>query len=130
MDGDGGPLVLEDQSALERIVEFAAEHGIEIAVPIARCSRACTRRVAGRPSPFLLACRAHRNRRRVIHGVLTLLDPSPYAILCNIEQYREQKTPYLCGICNPVQRSATTDCTLVAGAGQRFESARRLSFHP
>ncbi len=76
MDGDGGPLVLEDQPALERIVEFAAEHGIEIAVPIARCSGACTRLVAGRPSPFLLACRARRNWRRVIHGVLTLLDPS------------------------------------------------------
>jgi hypothetical protein len=27
-----------------------------------------------------------------------------------------------------MQRSATTDCTLVMRLGQRFESARRLSF--
>lgn len=40
VDGDGGLLVWEDQPDLERIVEVAAEHGIEIAAPIARCSRA------------------------------------------------------------------------------------------
>src|SRR5215211_4921264 len=45
---------------------------------------------------------------------------------CNSEQSREQRAAYLCGICKPLQRSATTDRTLVAGAGQRFESARRL----
>jgi hypothetical protein len=32
-------------------------------------------------------------------------------------QCRERKTPYPCGICKPLQRSATTDRTLVAGAG-------------
>ena len=34
------------------------------------------------------------------------------------------------GFANPLQRSVTTDRTLVAGAGQRFESARRLSIFP
>src|SRR5829696_7696292 len=46
---------------------------------------------------------------------------------CNSEQYREQKTLYLCGICKLVQPSATTDRTLVMSRGKRFESARRLS---
>src|SRR5215212_9808344 len=46
---------------------------------------------------------------------------------CNSEQYREQETAYLCGICKPLQRSATPDRTLVKRLGQRFESARRLS---
>jgi hypothetical protein len=49
---------------------------------------------------------------------------------CNSEQTREQKTRCLRGVCNPVQCPATTDRTLVAGAGQRFESARRLFVFP
>src|SRR5215212_11979676 len=36
---------------------------------------------------------------------------------CNSGQGGEHKTLFLCGICNPVQRSATPDRTLVAGAG-------------
>src|SRR5215210_6622355 len=32
---------------------------------------------------------------------------------CNTGQRREQKTLFLCGICKPMQRSATTDRTLV-----------------
>src|SRR5215211_7343898 len=36
---------------------------------------------------------------------------------CNSGQYREQKTPCLRGICKPLQRPATTDRKLVAGAG-------------
>src|SRR5215204_196343 len=51
-------------------------------------------------------------------------------MLCNCGQTREQKIAYLCGICKPMQPSATADRTLVAGAGQRFESARRLSLLP
>src|SRR5215204_3249572 len=46
---------------------------------------------------------------------------------CNSGQTREQESAKKCGICNPLQPSATPDRTLVAGAGQRFESARRLS---
>ena len=34
---------------------------------------------------------------------------------------------YLCGICKPVQTPAAPYLSLVAGAGGRFESARRLS---
>jgi hypothetical protein len=34
-----------------------------------------------------------------------------------VGQPRDQKMLYLCGICKPVQRSATNDRTLVAGAG-------------
>src|SRR5919107_6348655 len=45
---------------------------------------------------------------------------------CNSGQPREQKTLCLCEICKPVQRSATTDRTLVMSRGKRFESARRL----
>jgi hypothetical protein len=37
-----------------------------------------------------------------------------------------RKTHYLCGICKPLQRPATTDRTLVMSRGKRFESARRL----
>jgi quercetin dioxygenase-like cupin family protein len=33
--GDGGPLVFEDHPNMRRIVEVAAEHGIEIPLPIA-----------------------------------------------------------------------------------------------
>jgi hypothetical protein len=36
---------------------------------------------------------------------------------CNGGQSRGQRTAYLCGICDPVQLPATTDRTLVAGAG-------------
>jgi hypothetical protein len=43
----------------------------------------------------------------------TLLDPNPHAVPCNSGQYREQKSRCLSGICKPVQRSATTDRTLV-----------------
>src|SRR5215210_2450350 len=68
------------------------------------------------------------NGRRAIHGLLTTLDPNPGAIPCNSEQSRAQKTVYLCEICKPVQHSATTDRTLVERSGQRFESARRLSY--
>jgi hypothetical protein len=35
VDSDGRPLVLEDQPDVGRLVEVAAEHGIEIPVPIA-----------------------------------------------------------------------------------------------
>jgi transcriptional regulator with XRE-family HTH domain len=55
------------------------------------------------------------------------LDPNPHAIPCNSGQSREQKIAYLCGICKPLQPSATTDRTLVMRLSQRFESARRLS---
>jgi hypothetical protein len=41
---------------------------------------------------------------------------------------REEKPAYIHGICRPVQASATRDGSLVAGAGKRFESARRHSF--
>ena len=34
-----GPVVFEEQPEARRIVEVVAEHGIEIAVPIAQCSR-------------------------------------------------------------------------------------------
>ena len=57
----------------------------------------------------------------------TLLDPNPHATSCNNRQYREQKTLFLCGICKPLQPSATTDRALVMSRGKRFESARRLS---
>ena len=43
---------------------------------------------------------------------------------------REHKTPFLSGMCNLLQPSATINRTLVAGAGKRFESARRLSYFP
>jgi len=45
------------------------------------------------------------------------LDPNPDAIHCNSDQSREQKILYLCGTCKSLQSSATTDRTLVAGAG-------------
>jgi hypothetical protein len=37
------------------------------------------------------------------------------------------KPRILCGICKPVQRSVTTDSTLLMSRSKRFESARRLS---
>jgi mannose-6-phosphate isomerase-like protein (cupin superfamily) len=40
VDGEVRPLVFEDHQDMRRIVEVAAEHGIEIPVPIAGCSRA------------------------------------------------------------------------------------------
>ena len=40
VDGEARPLVFEDQPDMSRIVEVAAEHGIEIPVPIAYCRRA------------------------------------------------------------------------------------------
>src|SRR5215203_6084469 len=48
-------------------------------------------------------------------------------MLCNIGQAKEEITAYLCGILNPVQRSATPDHALVKRLGQRFESACWLS---
>jgi mannose-6-phosphate isomerase-like protein (cupin superfamily) len=39
-DGNAGPLVFEEQPDVERIVEVAAEHGIEIPPPIAGCGPA------------------------------------------------------------------------------------------
>src|SRR5215217_2875912 len=63
------------------------------------------------------------NGRRAIHGLLTTLDPNPDAIPCNSEQSREQRTAYLCGICKPVQHSATIDRTLVmSGKAVRVRS--------
>src|SRR5215213_912740 len=53
------------------------------------------------------------NGRRVIHSLLTILDPNPDAMPCNSEQSREQRTAYLCEFCKPVQPSATPDRTLV-----------------
>ena len=47
-----------------------------------------------------------------------------------IRGHRERKTLYLCGICNLVQRSATTDRTLVKRLGQRFESLVGSLFMP
>ncbi len=38
--GEEGPLAFEDQPEVGRIVEIAAEYGIEIPVLFARCSRA------------------------------------------------------------------------------------------
>ncbi len=55
MDGEAGPPVFEDQPDVGRLVEVAAEHGIEMPVPIAQRSR------------------AQRNQRRVIHELLTPL---------------------------------------------------------
>ena len=51
--------------------------------------------------------------RRAIHGLPAPIDPNPHAIPCNSEQSREQEIAYLCGICTPLQPSATTDRTLV-----------------
>ena len=67
-----------------------------------------------------------RNRRHVIHGVLTTLDPYPHATPCNTGQPRERRTAYSYGICRSLQHSATTDRTLVMSRGKRIESARRL----
>src|SRR5215207_3389821 len=67
-----------------------------------------------------------RNRRRVIHQLLTSPDTTGNAIRCNAGQGRAKKPAYLCGICKPVQTPATTDRTLVKRLGQRFESAPRL----
>ncbi len=36
VDGEGRPLVLEDQPDMRRIIDVAAEHGIEIPSPLAR----------------------------------------------------------------------------------------------
>ena len=57
-----------------------------------------------------------RNRRGVIHALLPKFDPYPDAIPCNCGQSREQEAAYLCGFCSPLQRPATPDRTLVAGA--------------
>jgi hypothetical protein len=57
-------------------------------------------------------------------------DPNPHATPCNSKQYREQKTLCLGDVSKSLQRSATTDRTLVKRLGQRFESARRLSLLP
>jgi hypothetical protein len=60
---------------------------------------------------------AHRGHPvRVVVGELDsslTLTRTQYAAIMG--QSREQKTACLCGICKPVQRSATTDRTLVAG---------------
>jgi hypothetical protein len=72
---------------------------------------------------------SNKNQRRVIYALLTRFDPNPDAMPCNSGQYRGHKTPYLCGICKPVQRSATSDRALVMSSG-RFESARWLSSLP
>lgn len=40
VDGDGRPLVFEEQPDVGRIVEVAAEHGIEIPVPLSESGRA------------------------------------------------------------------------------------------
>ena len=61
----------------------------------------------------------------IFDTILPYFDPSPAASPCITEQSKEQKTAYLCEIRNPVQRSATTDRTLVMRLGQQFESARR-----
>ena len=53
-------------------------------------------------------------------------DTTGNAMRCNAEQSREEKPACICGIGNLVQTPATPDGSLVAGAGQRFESARRL----
>jgi hypothetical protein len=57
-----------------------------------------------------------------------MFDPNPHAIPCNPGQSREEKTAYKCGICKTLQPRATTDRTLVMRLGQRFDSARRLSY--
>src|SRR5215207_5970551 len=74
-------------------------------------------------SSFAAFSSGQPNRRRVIHGVLITFDPNPHAIPCNTGQARESITLYLCEICKLVQRSATTDRTLVMSRGKRFESA-------
>jgi hypothetical protein len=58
-----------------------------------------------------------RNQRRVIYGVLILLDPS---LTLTRMQYPaivgntgNRKTRYLCGICKPLQRPETPDRALV-----------------
>src|SRR5829696_198577 len=50
------------------------------------------------------------------------------AITCNGRQTREKKPAYLSGFCKCVQSLGMPRISLVAGAGKRFESARRLSF--
>ena len=40
VDGEAGPLVFEEQQDMRRIVQVAAEHGIEIRPPIAQCGSA------------------------------------------------------------------------------------------
>jgi hypothetical protein len=39
VDGEAGPLILEDQPNLERIVTIGVQYGIEILPPIAQRSR-------------------------------------------------------------------------------------------
>ncbi|MDQ3911124.1 MAG: hypothetical protein M3305_05010 [Actinomycetota bacterium] len=43
VDGEAGPLVFKGRPDVGRIVEVAAEHGIDIPMPIAECSRAWAR---------------------------------------------------------------------------------------
>jgi hypothetical protein len=40
VDDDGDPLIFAEQPDMRRIVEVAADHGIEIPPPIAQCSQA------------------------------------------------------------------------------------------
>src|SRR5215212_9222240 len=57
-------------------------------------------------------------------------DTTGNAIRYNAWQAREEKPALICGICKPLQTPATPELSLVAGAGKRFESARRLSRNP
>ena len=54
VDGEVRPLVFEDHQDMRRIVEVAAEHGIEIPVPIVGCSQ-CERSVCP-PKPVRSKC--------------------------------------------------------------------------
>jgi hypothetical protein len=54
------------------------------------------------------------------------VDTTGNANWCNTHQAGEKDPHRYAGFAKPLQPSATIDRTLVAGAGQRFESARRL----
>ena len=48
---------------------------------------------------------------------------------CNSGQGREQKTPYLCGSCKPLQRPATTNISGILGIRKSIGDKRRMFWH-
>src|SRR5215204_7629696 len=79
------------------------------------------------------ACEEETRKIIVAHATIFSVrrsDTAGSAIRCNTRQPAERKTLWKCGICSPEQTPPTHELSLVAGAGQRFESARRLSFLP
>src|SRR5919112_5002989 len=65
-----------------------------------------------------------RRASRLAAPAPTLPDPdfTLIRVQCSATVGKEQKTLFLCGICKPLQRSATPDRTLVAGAVKRGSS--------